>query len=128
MHNRFSLCTIGALERLMVEPDERSVRELAPVHRALAKLSARAVIVTAAAERPGNRYDFVSRFFAPKLGIPEDPVTGSAYTTLAPFRSRRLNRTAVVSARTGLVGAEVAGDQILLTGRAVATVIGELRG
>lgn len=122
---------IGALNRLLVElPDEKSVRELAPDHGALAALPVRAIIVTACADRPAGGYDFVSRYFAPRVGIPEDPVTGSAHTTLAPFWSRRLGRAALtglqVSARTGLVGTEVAGDRVLLTGRAVTVLVGDL--
>jgi predicted PhzF superfamily epimerase YddE/YHI9 len=89
------------------------------------------VIVTARADRPGGGYDFVSRVFAPGVGIPEDPVTGSAHTTLAPFWSQRLGRASLtglqVSARTGLVGTEVTGDRVLLTGRAVTVLVGELR-
>lgn len=124
--------TVAGLDRLMAElADEKTVRELAPDLGALAKLPTRAVIVTAAADQADSGYDFVSRFFAPRVGIPEDPVTGSAHTTLAPFWSRRLGRRAViglhVSARTGLVGTEISGDRVLLTGRAVTVLVGELR-
>lgn len=124
--------TIDGLDRLLVElPDEETVRGLAPDQSALVDLPTRALIVTAAADRPAGGYDFVSRFFAPRVGIPEDPVTGSAHTTLAPFWSRRLDRTALtglqVSARTGLVATEVIGDRVVLIGRAVTVVAGELR-
>ncbi|MGD0700789.1 MAG: PhzF family phenazine biosynthesis isomerase [Trebonia sp.] len=122
---------VGELDRLLVElPDEKTVRGLIPDQGALARMPVRGVSVTALADRPGDGYDFVSRYFAPRIGIPEDPVTGSAHTTLAPFWSRRLGRTALtglqVSARTGLVGTEVTGDRVLLTGRAVTVLVGEL--
>jgi PhzF family phenazine biosynthesis protein len=140
--------TLAALEYLLVElPDEKSVRELTPDLGAVARLPARAVIVTAAADRfadggtdsAGNSasatgrddHDFVSRCFGPRLGIPEDPVTGSAHTMLAPFWSARLGRTRLtglqVSARTGVVRTELAGDRVLLTGRAVTVLAGEAR-
>jgi PhzF family phenazine biosynthesis protein len=123
---------IGERQRLLVElPDEETVRGLTPDQGALARMPVQAVIVTACADRPAGGYDFVSRCFAPGVGIPEDPVTGSAHTTLAPFWSQRLGRAALtglqVSARTGLVGTEVTGDRVLLTGRAVTVLVGELR-
>jgi predicted PhzF superfamily epimerase YddE/YHI9 len=90
----------------------------------------RAVIVTAAADGTGGSYDFVSRFFAPANGIPEDPVTGSAHTGLAPYWSGRLGRDRLVglqaSARSGLVRTEVRGDRVHLTGGAVTVLRGEL--
>jgi PhzF family phenazine biosynthesis protein len=129
---------LADLEYLLVElPDEKSVRELTPDLGALAQLPARAVIVTAAADRPAGGeadtggYDFVSRCFGPRLGIPEDPVTGSSHAMLAPFWSPRLGHTRLtglqVSARTGIVRTELAGDRVLLTGRAVTVLAGEAR-
>jgi PhzF family phenazine biosynthesis protein len=122
---------VGKLNRLMVElPDEKTVRGLTPDLGALAAIPVRGVIVTALADQAAVGYDFVSRYFAPRAGIPEDPVTGSAHTTLAPFWGRRLGRTVLtglqVSARTGLVSTEVTGDRVLLTGRAVTVLVGEL--
>ncbi|MGW2055965.1 PhzF family phenazine biosynthesis protein [Streptomyces sp. NPDC001840] len=117
---------------LLVElADEATVRALAPRFAALAGLSRRGVIVTAAAEDPGRGgYDFVSRCFYPGAGIDEDPVTGSAHTALAPFWSARLGRTELTglqaSARTGLVRTALRGDRTLLTGRAVTVIDGEL--
>ncbi|MDX6353812.1 MAG: hypothetical protein QOF98_715, partial [Streptomyces sp.] len=116
---------------LLVEvADEAAVRALAPDFAALARLSRRGVIATAGAADPGQGYDFVSRGFFPRLGIDEDPVTGSAHTALAPFWSRRLGRDRLVglqaSARTGLVATELRGDRVLLTGSAVTVVDGEL--
>lgn len=124
----------GALgDLLAVFSDEAAVRALAPDFTALAHLAGRdgirGVIATAPAD-PGSGYDFVSRFFAPAVGIPEDPVTGSAHTALAPYWSRRLGRDNLTglqaSARTGLVRTAVHGDRVHLTGHAVTVLDGTL--
>jgi len=126
----------GALgDLLAVLPDEAAVRALAPDLAALARLTRRdgirGVIVTAPAPDPGGGYDFVSRFFAPASGIPEDPVTGSAHTALAPYWSGRLGRDGLTglqaSARPGLVRTAVHGDRVHLTGQAVTVLDGTLR-
>jgi predicted PhzF superfamily epimerase YddE/YHI9 len=92
-------------------------------------LDGSAVIVTAEAD-PGQGYDFVSRLFAPNVGIPEDPVTGSAHTVLAPFWADRLGRTSLVglqaSPRSGLVGVEMNGDRVTIMGRAITVFDGAL--
>ncbi|QEU95844.1 PhzF family phenazine biosynthesis protein [Streptomyces kanamyceticus] len=116
---------------LLVEvADEKTVRALTPDHKALVHHSERGIIVTARAEDPSRGYDFVSRGFFPRVGIDEDPVTGSAHTALAPFWSERLGRTDLTglqaSARTGLVRTRLRGDRTLLTGRAVTVIEGEL--
>ena len=114
---------------LAVVADERSVRDLSPDLTAVSGLDASAVIVTAAAD-PGQSYDFVSRVFAPKVGIPEDPVTGSSHTVLAPFWVGRLGRRSLVgfqaSPRSGLVGVELNGDRVTIIGRAITVVDGAL--
>jgi PhzF family phenazine biosynthesis protein len=112
---------------LLVEvADEAVVRALTPDFAALSRLPPRGVIATAGAARPGLGYDFVSRGFFPRVGIDEDPVTGSAHTALAPFWSARLGRDDLVgvqvSARSGVIGTRLAGDRVLLTGRAVTTL------
>ncbi|MFR0353999.1 PhzF family phenazine biosynthesis protein [Streptomyces sediminimaris] len=116
---------------LLVElADEKTVRALAPDHKALGAHSARGLIATARAEDPSRGYDFVSRCFFPNVGIDEDPVTGSAHTALAPFWSERLGSTVLTglqaSPRSGRVGTELRGDRTLLSGRAVTTIEGEL--
>ncbi|WP_338675351.1 PhzF family phenazine biosynthesis protein [Streptomyces sp. SCSIO 30461] len=116
---------------LLVElQDEASVRNLAPDLAELARCSQRGVIVTALADDPGSGYDFVSRGFFPNVGIDEDPVTGSAHTALAPYWSARLGRNELIgfqaSARSGLVHTALRGDRVLLTGRAVTVIDGEL--
>ena len=86
------------------------------------------MIVTARSD--DARYDFVSRFFAPAVGVDEDPVTGSAHCCLAPFWAERLGKTKLVgyqaSARGGVVGVEISGDRVLLSGNAVTVLRGTL--
>jgi predicted PhzF superfamily epimerase YddE/YHI9 len=107
--------------------DESDVRSLRPDHTALAKLPVRGVIVTA---RGGGGHDFISRFFAPGAGIAEDPVTGSAHCTLAPFWAERLGRTELrgwqASARGGEVQVRMAGDRVQIGGQAITVWKGEL--
>jgi PhzF family phenazine biosynthesis protein len=125
----------GALgDLLVILPDETAVRGLTPDFTAVARLTRKhgiRGIITTAPSDSGNGYDFVSRFFAPADGIPEDPVTGSAHTALAPYWSQRLglNRPTglQVSARTGLVRTAVHGDRVHLTGHAVTVVDGTLK-
>ncbi|HLB81931.1 MAG TPA: PhzF family phenazine biosynthesis protein [Gemmatimonadales bacterium] len=107
---------------------EAAVRGLKPDLAALERLDARGVIVTSRATTPG--FDFVSRFFAPQSGVPEDPVTGSAHCALAPFWSERLRRAELTgyqaSARGGVVRVRLAGDRVMLGGQAVTVLRGEL--
>jgi PhzF family phenazine biosynthesis protein len=119
----------GRFDLLAEVPDAETVRRLAPDFRALTGFDARGVIVTA----PGDGLDgadFVSRCFYPGAGIDEDPVTGSAHCTLASFWCARLGRPTLVgwqaSPRGGRVGVELSGDRVLLTGRAVTVLRGEL--
>jgi PhzF family phenazine biosynthesis protein len=110
--------------------DELTVRELSPDLAGVASLDASGVIVTAAAD-PGRAYAFVSRVFAPRAGIPEDPVTGSSHAVLAPFWAARLGRTSLlgmqVSSRSGLVGVDLRGDRVAISGRAVTVLDGVVR-
>lgn len=105
---------------------ETAIRNLDPDHLLLKQLDLRGVIVTA----PGEDYDFVSRFFAPKYGIPEDPVTGSAHCALAPYWAERLNKKVLqarqISKRGGDVGCEVLGERVLLRGNAVTFMEAEI--
>jgi PhzF family phenazine biosynthesis protein len=109
---------------------EKIVRGLAPDFGRLQRVNARGVMVTSRAEEGG--YDFVSRFFAPRVGVDEDPVTGSAHCALAPWWCSRLGRNELTgyqaSPRGGVVGVRVEGDRVALTGSAVTVMVGELRG
>ena len=113
---------------LVVVDHAEEVRRLAPDFRRLAQVQTRGVMVTSRAD--DTRYDFISRFFAPAAGIDEDPVTGSAHCALAPFWSERLGRTALTgyqaSPRGGTVRVEQKGDRVLLGGKAVTVLRGEL--
>lgn len=108
------------------------VRAVQPDHAALAAVPSRGVVLTARGDRPG--VDFVSRVFAPQVGIPEDPVTGSAHCALAPWWAAELGRdpreaTFVgeqASARGGVVRMALRGDRVGLRGRAVTVLRGDL--
>lgn len=121
-------CGLTRFDYLVELECEADVRALTPDLRRLARLEARGVIVTAAAD--GGNYHFVSRFFAPAAGVPEDPVTGSAHCALGPYWGARLGRTALVgfqaSARGGEVETRLAGDRVLLGGNAVTVIRGEI--
>ncbi|WP_441248664.1 PhzF family phenazine biosynthesis protein [Kitasatospora sp. McL0602] len=121
----------GALGDLLVLlADEKAVRSLTPDIGAIGALPLRGVIVTAPADDPSGPYQFVSRFFGPAVGIPEDPVTGSAHTALAPFWAARLGGTRLTgyqaSARGGLVVCELTAGRVLLSGSAVTVLEGVL--
>ena len=110
-------------------PDASAVRTLCPDFRTLAAIEARGIIVTALAGEAGH--DFVSRFFAPAAGVPEDPVTGSAHCALAPYWSARLGRATLTgwqaSSRGGEVRVRWEGDRVWLGGQAVTVWEGQLR-
>jgi PhzF family phenazine biosynthesis protein len=107
---------------------ESAVRALDPDYALLARVGTRGVIATSLADSPG--VDFVSRFFAPAAGVPEDPVTGSAHCALGPLWAERLGKTSLVgyqaSPRGGVVRVTVAGDRVLLGGQAVTVLRAEL--
>ncbi len=110
----------------VVYESEEEVRRISPDLRLLEKLHPAGVAVTA----PGKQSDFVSRYFAPSYGIPEDPVTGSTHCSLAPYWAQRLGKTSLharqVSERGGELWCELAGDRVMLKGKAVLTMQGSL--
>lgn len=113
----------------LVEADsEATIRALAPDFQLLGKISMRGCIVTARSDDP--RYEFVSRFFAPGVGVNEDPVTGSAHCCLGPFWAKRLKKEELTayqaSARGGVVRMRILGDRIVLSGKAVTVLQGDL--
>ncbi len=115
-----------ARDLLAVFETESEVRALKPDFQRLAALDAFAVIVSA----PGDTVDFVSRFFAPRAGIPEDPVTGSSHCTLAPYWGARLGKSALtamqLSPRGGDLLCELRGDRVAIAGRVVEYLRGEI--
>jgi PhzF family phenazine biosynthesis protein len=105
---------------------ETDVELAEPNMEQLKKLDARGVIITA----ESAHYDFVARFFAPKYGVPEDPVTGSAFTQLAPYWAFRLGdkkfKAKQVSSRGGEVLCEIVGDRVLISGKATKYMEGTI--
>jgi len=113
----------------LVEAESEAVlRGMAPDFKRLATVPVRGIIVTSRSADP--RFDFVSRLFAPVIGVDEDPVTGSAHCCLGDFWRKRLGKTEFVafqaSARGGVVKVRVTKDRVFLGGKAVTVAKGEL--
>jgi PhzF family phenazine biosynthesis protein len=108
---------------------EEIVRSLEPDFALLKKLPVRGVIVTARSS--SDNYDFVSRFFAPAVGVNEDPVTGSAHTCLTPYWAKKLGKDEMMayqaSERGGVLRVCLKGDRVLISGQAVTVLVGELK-
>ncbi len=119
-------CFQGNCDILLVFDNEEQISGMSPNFHELAKLDARGIIITA----PGKEADFVSRFFAPQSGINEDPVTGSAHTSLAVYWSKVLNKNSFkaiqLSSRKGFIECELSGDRVLISGKAVLYLNGEI--
>lgn len=119
---------VNAFNYMAVVNDPAIVRNLSPDFEAIARLDRPGVIVTA----PGDAgYDFVSRYFAPAKGVPEDPVTGAAHCMLAPYWAGRLGKTAFAAFQASRRGGEVicrlAGDRVELEGRCVFFLEGHVQ-
>lgn len=119
-------CYRGRTDYMAVYGSEDLISSLEPGLTALSKIEGRGIIITA----PGHSADFVSRFFAPQSGVPEDPVTGSAHTTLVPYWAARLHKTNLtalqLSRRKGTLFCTLAGDRVLIRGNAVTFLRGEI--
>jgi predicted PhzF superfamily epimerase YddE/YHI9 len=117
---------LQAEDYVVVFGQEGDVEAARPNFEALRQLDLRGVIITAASAR----YDFVARFFAPKYGVDEDPVTGSAYTQLAPYWASRLGpkkfRAKQVSPRGGELMCEVVDNRVFIYGQAVKYLEGKI--
>lgn len=104
-------------------PSEHAVRNFIPDLHAIAQLGTTGLVITAPGAEHGAEHDFVSRYFVPGAGIPEDPVTGSTHATLVPYWAERLGKTKLrafqASVRGGLLVCELAGDRVLISGHAV---------
>jgi len=116
----------GKTDFMFVFASESEIEDMEPDYGLLAQVGGRGVIVTA----PGNEVDFVSRFFAPQTGINEDPVTGSAHTSLTPYWSRVLGKKRLtarqLSSRGGDLICEEQGERVEISGHAHTYMIGEL--
>jgi len=121
------LKTLKGNGKLLVElENETVIKNLKPNFNLLTQLESPGIIVTA----KGDSADFVSRFFAPKIGINEDPVTGSAHTLLIPYWAKKLNKTKLdavqLSKRTGILKCEYLNDRVEMSGQAVTYLKGQL--
>jgi PhzF family phenazine biosynthesis protein len=116
----------GKTDYLLLYERQADIEALQPDFFLLNKVDARGVIVSA----PGEEVDFVSRFFAPQSGINEDPVTGSAHTTLTPYWSEKLGKKTLsarqLSKRGGKLSCEYLGNRVKISGRAVQYLVGEV--
>ena len=115
-----------ARDLLMVLDDAATVENLSPDMNALAKLDGLTQAVTA----PDKNFDCVSRVFAPKISVPEDPVTGSTHCLIAPYWANRLGKTKIfarqASARGGILHCEVVGERVKISGNAALFSVAEL--
>lgn len=118
--------TLRARDYVAVLGSEAAVAAVAPDLAALAELDCLGIIVTA----PGEKADFVSRFFAPRAGVPEDPVTGSAHCSLIPYWAQRLGRQELfarqISRRGGELWCRLAGERVAIAGRAAVYLRGSI--
>lgn len=116
----------GKTDYLLVYENEEQIRNIRCNLARIAQIKARGIIITA----PGNNCDLVSRFFAPQSGVDEDPVTGSAHTTLTPYWSRRFNkielRAVQLSKRGGYLICRNKGERVEISGKAVTYMTGEI--
>ncbi len=116
----------GKTDYLLLFENQEQIEQLRPDFPNILKAGVRGVIATA----PGNEVDFVSRFFAPAVGVNEDPVTGSAHTTLTPFWAQRLNKNNLtarqLSARQGFLKCTYLKNRVEIGGQAVTYLTGEI--
>jgi PhzF family phenazine biosynthesis protein len=116
----------GKTDYLLLYETQDDIEQSNPNLHLLIKSNARGIIITA----PGTKVDFVSRFFAPGSGVDEDPVTGSAHTTLTPFWCEKLGKTKLtaqqLSQRKGSLSCELQGERVKITGKAVTYLIGDI--
>jgi PhzF family phenazine biosynthesis protein len=117
-------CGKNKFDWLLELESAEAVRSCSPDFGALKQLGARGLMVTAKSD--DDRYDFISRFFAPGVGIDEDPVTGSAHCTLAPYWADKLGKDELVafqaSRRGGVVRIKLSGERVLLSGNALTVM------
>lgn len=118
------------MDYLVELPDEGLLRRMSPDFASLSRAPVRGVIVTTRSE--SKEYDFVSRFFAPAVGVNEDPVTGSAHCCLGPYWAEKLGKRELIgyqaSQRGGVVRVKVQSERVLLGGQALTVLKGQLVG
>ncbi|MBL7699018.1 MAG: PhzF family phenazine biosynthesis protein [Chitinophagaceae bacterium] len=116
----------GKTDLMLVFNTEEEIKKIIPDLNAMMKLKVRGIIITS----PGTESDFVSRFFAPQSGVNEDPVTGSAHTTLTPYWAQKTGKselTAIqLSARKGFLTCAHLGDRVKISGQGVTYLQGEI--
>ncbi|MFV0376163.1 MAG: PhzF family phenazine biosynthesis protein [Mangrovibacterium sp.] len=119
-------CYKGKTDCMLVYETEKEIRDINPNYAALSKVDIRGVVVTAA----GNDVDFVSRFFAPRLGLYEDPVTGSSHTLLTPYWAGKLGKTEMkarqLSSRGGELLVSLQANRVLIAGKTKTYLRGEI--
>ena len=119
-------CYKGKTDYLLIYSSQEDIENTEPDFNLILNSGVRGVIISA----PGNNTDFVSRFFAPQVGVNEDPVTGSAHTSLTPVWSKKLNKAKLsakqLSQRGGELVCELVGDRVKISGNAVKYLIGEI--
>lgn len=123
---RPAACFQGKTDFLFIYNSVSEIQKMKPNFSALSKTGARGIIVSA----PGTNVDFVSRFFAPGVGINEDPVTGSAHTTLTPYWAQKLDKNKMtaeqISTRGGKLQCTIQDDRVLIAGKAQTYLRGEI--
>ncbi|MGB1217307.1 MAG: PhzF family phenazine biosynthesis protein [Saprospiraceae bacterium] len=116
----------GKTDYLLIYDSQEEIEQLSPNIRILKQVDARGIIASA----KGDDVDFVSRFFGPQVGVDEDPVTGSAHTTLIPFWSRQLDKNQLsamqLSRRQGYLTCEYLGERVKISGKAITYLQGEI--
>lgn len=117
----------GIMDYMFVYDKQEDIENMIPNLSEIADYDARGIIITA----PGDEVDMVSRFFAPQSGIDEDPVTGSAHTSLTPYWAEKLGKNKLsalqLSERGGKLFCELTGDRVLISGQAVTYMIGDIQ-
>ncbi len=126
LNHKMPVHVLRSRDYFLVYDNEQDIIDMQPNHFLLSKIDAVDIIITA----PGKDVDFVSRFFAPAAGVPEDPVTGSAHCNLIPYWAEKLGKTQLhayqLSSRKGELWCEHKGDRVLMSGEAVTYLKGEI--
>jgi PhzF family phenazine biosynthesis protein len=125
-NNKAKQCFKGKTDYLLIFENEEEVLAAKPNFNDLAKVECRGIIISS----KGNDVDFVSRFFGPAVGVNEDPVTGSAHTTLTPYWAKALNKNVLtarqISARGGNLTVEYLNDRVKISGKGVLYLTGQI--